>query len=43
VSARFCSGEFEKHCVAVDADYMSIWSNSLCSARGDRAGAAADI
>jgi hypothetical protein len=39
----FCSGEFEKHVVAVDADYMSTWSNGLCSARGDRAGAAADI
>jgi hypothetical protein len=39
----FCSGEFEKHFVAVDADDSSVWSNSLCSPCGNRAGAAADI
>jgi len=39
----FCSGEFEKHFVAVDPDDASMWSKSLCSPCSNRAGAAADV
>jgi hypothetical protein len=39
----FCSGEFEEHFVSVDADDASMWSNSLCSACGNRAGTAAYV
>jgi len=39
----FCSRESEKHLVSVYADYVSVWSNSLCCTRGNRASAAADI
>jgi hypothetical protein len=39
----FCSGEFEKRFIAVDADYVPVWSNSLCNASSNGAGAAADV
>jgi hypothetical protein len=38
-----CPGEFEKRLVAVDADYVSVRSNSFRSTRGDCAGSTADI
>jgi hypothetical protein len=39
----FGSRKFEKRLVPVDADHVSVWSNRLCGARGNGAGAAADI
>ena len=39
----FGPGDFEKYLVAVDAEYLSMRSNSLRSTRGNCAGSAADI
>jgi hypothetical protein len=39
----FCSRYVKKHLVSIDADDMSMWSNSLRNACGNRARAAANI
>jgi hypothetical protein len=37
------SRQFEKRLVSIDAEHVSMWSDSLRNARGNRAGAAANI
>jgi hypothetical protein len=39
----FCSRYVKKHLVSIDADHVSMRSNSLRNACGNRAGTAADI
>jgi len=38
-----CPGKFEKCLVAVDANYVSVWCNSLRNTRCNCAGATADV